>query len=411
LQADLTSDDLFVSQLRYTLKVQLDRFKGSPIGRLVRISGHDARIAKDFDHYAYVPKPLPESVELSQSTYNLLSEADRALGGLAAKTELLPNPRLLIRPALSKEAVSTSALEGTFAPLSDVLEADYAGTTNTSSEVREVRNYIAAATKSLELIASRPICVSMLSELQQILVKGTRGDGYDSGQLRERQVCIGDEGLGIEESRYVPPPPGDELKQGMDDWEKWINSTSDIPLLVKAALGHYQFEALHPYSDGNGRLGRLVVTLQIIQAGALEYPILNLSTWLEPRRTRYIDHLLEVSASGNFDPWVSFFAEAVKARAEVASETISRLLTIRQDFLDLMHATGCLGSIVHLVGDLIGFPILDVATAQMLTKVSYQSANTAVARLVELGVLTEVTGRSYGRVFRCERVFQAIANA
>jgi Fic family protein len=183
-----------------------------------------------------------------------------------------------------------------------------------------------------------------------------------------------------------------------------------MSLLVRAALAHYQFETLHPYSDGNGRLGRLVVTLQFIQAGALEFPILNLSPWFEPRRTRYIDHLLEVTASGNFDPWVAFFAQAVKAQADAASNTISKLLTIRQDFLDLMQAEGCRGSIVHLVGDLIGFPILDVNVAQKLTGVTYQSANNAVSRLVELGVLTEVTGRSYNRIFRCERVFQAIAD-
>jgi len=389
----------------------VERFRKSPIGRVVPVSGHDARLDVRYDHFAYVPHPLPENVELSQSTYFLLSEADRALGGLDAKTGLLPNPRLLVRPALTKEAVATSALEGTFAPLSDVLEADYVKPAHTSSEVREVRNYIDAAILSLDLIARKPICVSMLSELQQILVHGTRGDSYDSGQLRERQVCIGDEGLGIEDSRYVPPPPGDLLRQGMDDWEKWVNTDRDMPLLVKAALAHYQFEALHPFSDGNGRLGRLVVTLQLIQAEALEYPILNLSTWLEPRRNSYIDHLLEVTTTGDFDPWVAFFAKAVKARADVASETISRLLEIRQDFLGILQSQGCRGSIVNLAGDLIGYPILDVGGAQALTGVSYQSANSAVARLVELGILAEVTGRNYGRVFRCERVFNAIADA
>jgi Fic family protein len=410
-QAHLRSWDLIASNACYTLKVQVKRFQSSPIGHLLPIKGRDARLGRDYDHFAYVPDPLPDKVALSQSTYSLLSEADRALGGLNAKTELLPNPRLLVRPALTKEAVATSALEGTYAPLSDVLEADYLRAVVPSSEVREVRNYIAAATRSLDLIAVKPICVSMLCELQRILVRGTRGDIYDSGQLRDRQVCIGDEGLGIEDSRFVPPPPREPLRQGMDDWEKWINSEIEIPLLVKAALGHYQFETLHPFSDGNGRLGRLVITLQIMQARALKYPILNLSTWLEPRRTQYIDHLLNVSATGDFDPWVAFFAEAVKARSEAASDAISRLLTIRQEFTDELHRRGCRGSVVTLAGDLIGFPVLDVPQARDLLGVSYQAANAAVARLVDFGILREVTGGSYGRVFRCERVFQEIANA
>lgn len=381
------------------------------MGRLVPISGHDGRLGVDFNHFAFVPHPLPRSVQLSQGTYHLLSEADRALGGLNAKVDLLPNPQLLVRPALTKEAVSTSALEGTYAPLSDVLEADYVKHEHTTTEVREVRNYIETATKSLDLIGARPICVSLLSELQQMLVRGTRGDSYDAGQLRQRQVCIGEEGRGIEDSRYVPPPPGDELRAGMDHWEEWVNSDIQLPLIVKAALAHYQFEALHPYSDGNGRLGRLIVTLQFIQENALNYPILNMSSWLEPRRSIYVDHLLEVTATGDFDPWVAFFAEAVKARAETASETITRLLDVRQGFLDLLQSEGCRGSIVRLAGDLIGFPMLDVAGAKYLTGVTYQSANAAVARLVDLGILSEITNRPYGRIFRCNQVFQVIADA
>ena len=392
--------------------MQVERFHASPVGHLVPVRGHDARLGRDFDHVAFVPDPLPaRPPDLSARTYRLLSEADRALGGLEAKTGLLPNPRLLVRPALSNEAVATSALEGTYAPLSDVLEADYLTPARSSSEVREVRNYVSAATRGLELIATRPICISVLGELQQILVHGTSGDSYDSGRLRERQVCIGDEGLGIEDSRFVPPPPGDTLVRGMDDWEKWINANIEMPLLIKAALAHYQFETLHPFSDGNGRLGRLVTTLQLMEAGALTYPILNLSTWLEPRRTQYVDHLLNVSATGDFDPWVAFFAEAVSARAEAASAAISKLLAVRQSIIDQLHDAGMRGSVVTLAENLIGYPVLDVPQARDLLDVSYQSANTAVARLVELGILRQVSRGNYGRVFRCDRVFDVIATA
>jgi Fic family protein len=391
--------------------MQVDRFESSPIGHLLPISGEDARLKQSYTHFAFVPDPLPHQVQLGQRTYRLLSEADRALGGLNAKVELLPNPRLLVRPALTREAVATSALEGTFAPLSEVLEAEYTDPKRSSNEVREIRNYISAATQGLKLIGSKPICLNLLSDLQKVLVRGTRGDSYDAGQLRKRQVCIGDEGVGIEGSRFVPPPPGEDLQLGMDQWEKWLYAESDLPLLVKAALAHYQFETLHPFSDGNGRLGRLVVTLQLIDAGALDYPILNLSPWLEPRRTTYIDHLLAVSETGNFDPWVAFFAEGVKARAAIASETISNLLTARQTFLDQLRGARCRGAIVNLAGDLIGYPIINISDAMALTGVTYPAASTAVWRLVELGVLTEITGRDYDRIFRCDKVYEIIDNA
>lgn len=282
--------------------MQVDGFLNSPVGELVPIQVRDLRTDDLHDHFAYVPKPLPVSVDLSQATYKVLTEAERALGALHAQVAQLPNPHLLVRPSLQREAVATSALEGTYAPLSEVIEADYLDERRRSAEVREVQNYVTAARRGLELIKIKPLCLTLVAELQGILVKGTRGDSYDAARLRERQVCIGDLGVGIEESRFVPTPAGDSLRDGMSDWEKWINAEDDIPLLVKVALGHYQFETLHPFSDGNGRIGRLIVALQLIDAGVLDYPILNLSPWLEPRRTDYVDHLLTLSATGEFDP-------------------------------------------------------------------------------------------------------------
>jgi Fic family protein len=191
----------------------------------------------------------------------------------------------------------------------------------------------------------------------------------------------------------------------------WLHAEDDLPLLVKAALSHYQFEALHPFSDGNGRLGRLIITLQLIDAGVLQHPILNLSPWFEPRREAYINHLLAVSATGSFDPWVAFFAQAVKARAEAATEAIRHLLEIREEFQDRLRQDGAKGIVIELAGDLIGYPILDVSLAAEMFSISYPAANTAINRLVRLGILRETTGGSYGRVFACDRVYQVIASA
>jgi Fic family protein len=375
------------------------------MGTLVPVSGSDSSRRREYNHFAFVPHRLPVDVPLSMSTYKILGEADRSLGALDARINQLPNPALLIRPSLTREAVSTSALEGTFAPLSDVLEARYVDDIKKSAEVREISNYIDAALRGLELIKTLPVCLRMLAELQQILVKKTRGDSYDAGELRDRLVCIGDRGQGIEESRFVPPPPGETLRSGVSDWEKWINADDDVPLLVKAALGHYQFETLHPFSDGNGRIGRLAVTLQLIDAGALAYPLLNLSPWFEPRRQEYVDHLLFLSQTGNYDPWVRFFGEAIKDRSESAGATVNQLVAFREETAVLLKAHRAKGVIMDVANDLTGFPVMTVGEIAANHNITYQAANSIVARLETLGIIREATGKSYGRLFICDRVY------
>jgi Fic family protein len=257
----------------------------------------------------------------------------------------------------------------------------------------------------LELIKKKPICLSVLAELQKILVSRTRGDGYDAGQLRQRLVCIGDTGRGVERSRFVPPPNGHTLMEGISAWEKWINSEQEMPTLVKIALSHYQFETLHPFSDGNGRIGRLAITLQLIEEQVITHPVLNLSPWLEPRRDDYIDRLLNVSKVGDFDPWVRFFAEAVRARAKAAVNTIENLMSFSGEVADTMKRAGeRSAAVAKLATNLIGYPMMTVARVQRDLEVSYPTANKAVGKLVEAGYLRELTGRSYGRVFICDRV-------
>lgn len=369
----------------------------------------DAGLNEPYDHVAYVPNPLPSTVELSQGTYKTLENASRALGSLETHIQLLPNPSLLVRPAIRKEAVATSALEGTYAPLAEALGADYIEDSRQSAEVREVMNYVRAANQALELIQKLPICLKVIARLQETLVHRTRGQQYDSGRLREQQVYIGQQGTGVAAARFVPPPPGDELVEGVSEWEKWVNAEDDMPLLVKAALAHYQFESLHPFSDGNGRLGRLIVTLQLMQGGILQYPILNLSPWLEPRRDKYVDHLVQVSATGNFDPWVRFFCTAVEASAERASRTIAELLAVRDSFIDTLNTARATGTVLQLANDLIGYPIVSVRDVQNLYGVAYPTANNVIAKLVSLGILEEITGREYARLFRCPAVYDVIA--
>ena len=385
--------------------MQVDDFRQSPAGDLVPISGTNPVSGQTFHHWAYVPHPLPARVDLRPGTYKAISEADRALGAMDARVAQLPNPRLLIQPSLTREAVSTSALEGTYAPYADVLEAQYTDK-DVTAEVREVRNYVRAAVHGLDLIQRRPICLSTVAELQKLLVSGTRGDSYDAGQLRKRLVCIGDRGRGIEQSRFVPPPNGTPLAEGVSAWEKWINTEQEMPALVKVALSHYQFETLHPFSDGNGRIGRLAITLQLIEEKVITHPILNLSPWLEPRREDYIDHLLTVSKTGDFDPWVRFFAEAVRARADAAVATINNLISFSNEVVESMKRVGeRSAAVANLATNLIGYPVMTVSRVQQDLDVSYPTANKAVNKLVQAGYLRELTGRNYGRIFICDRVY------
>ena len=383
-------------------------FENSPVGRLVPIKGRDRRWDEDFEDYAFVPNPLPASLPLSESTYVIVTDAAMALGRLDAATNRLPNPRLLVRPALRLEAVSTSALEGTYATLTDVLEGDFVEETRRSAEVAEVLNYVRATETALERIEERPISFNLIAELQQILVRGTRGDSYDAGRLRERYVLIGPDNCRVSEARFIPTPHGDLLRDGVSDWERWINARDSIPLLVKVAAGHYQFECLHPFSDGNGRLGRLIAVLQLIYNGALQYPLLNMSPWFERRRNQYQDHLLRVSQTGEIDPWIAFFCSAVLDQAVDAFRRIERLISVRDEMVGTLRQARAKGTSRSIVDDLLGFPVVTVPAMATAHRVSYQAANTAVARLVELGILREATGRTYDRVFVCDAVLREL---
>lgn len=378
------------------------------MGHVRPIAGTDAFLDRSYSHYAFIPEPLPSQLAMSQLSIKLLSEAERALGRLDAASGRLPNPQLLVRPTLYREAVSTSALEGTYALFQDVLESDYVEEVSRSREVQEVRNYVEAAAAGLEMIKAKPICVSILKDLQAILVKGTRGDSFDAGSLRTTQVYIGERHRGIEASRFVPPPPGDALIEGMSDWEKWINADDDLPLLVKAALGHYQFETLHPFSDGNGRLGRLVVVLQLVYNEALTYPILNISPWLEERKDEYRDHLLRVSETGDPDPWLQFFFQAVRNQADDAVARIDRIVQIRNRMREALRDAKARGVVLEIVDDLIGYPVITVSAAAGLHGVTFPPANSAIQKLVELGFLTEVTGGNYNRIFVCREIMSAV---
>lgn len=385
----------------------ISRFEGSPIGRLVPVSVRDG--GTTWEHFAYVPYPLPEKPRLADETIQAVIDATGAVNRLDGAGRRLPNPYLLSRPAFYEEAVSTSALEGTYATIDEVFEADLLDADEVSPDVAEVRNYVLAAMRGLELIEELPICRRLVLDIHRILMAGEHGDHPDAGQIRSRQNWIGKRRHApITESVFVPPPAPVPLEDGLDQWERWINRP-EIPTLVRAALGHYQFETLHPFIDGNGRVGRLVATLQLIAEGELTVPLLNISPYLAERKDEYLEGLRCVTVTGDWDPWVQFFCEAVRVQAGRALERAEALLVAREELVAHVREANLRGVAIEITENLIGYPVVSPTQAAKDFGVSYQTANRAIGNLVDAGVLREVTGKNYGRIFASTAILKILS--
>lgn len=379
--------------------MDVERFRKSPVGRLVPITVVEAD--RTYEHEAFVPSRLPKELNLSQETWALVTEATEALGRLDGAANRLPNPYLLVRPALTKEAVSTSALEGTYAPIEEVFQAELFDEADLAASTAEVRNYILAAEHGLELIKELPIARRVATQVHGTLMRGSRGDYAEIGNFRRRQNWIGTRrGQPVTESLFVPPPPGKDLERGIDEWEQWVNDDSvRLPILIKVALAHYQFETLHPFIDGNGRVGRLLIVLTLVESGDLRVPLLNVSPYFEQARDDYIDHLRAVSASGDFEPWVAFFANAIKTQSEQALTKADALVEACETIMRPLHEANVRGVALRIAEALVGTPYMTPTRAAQTFGVTYETANSAMARLVRHGILREATGRTYGRVF------------
>ncbi|MDQ1702197.1 MAG: hypothetical protein QOF57_1449 [Frankiaceae bacterium] len=392
--------------------MDMDKLRASPVGTLHPIlvpAPGEAELTQR--HWAYIPAPLPDEPALSLRALNQASRAAMAVARLDQAVSHLPNPALLVRPILRREATSTSALEGTYATFDEVLEADFLDDRQMSYEQREITKFVRATERAVSELATRPISRNLIGELQMTIVRGTSGDSYDAGDLRQRQVFIGAKNMPVTEARFVPCPPGDALVEGFCDWEKWVNDDNDVPIVAKLALGHYQFEALHPYADGNGRLGRLIAILQLMDSGALRAPVLNISPWFEARRQAYMDGLLRVSETGDFDTWVEFFSTGILEQAEDAIKVIDDLLAFKDHTVTKLRKKAVRGLALEIAEFLIGYPVIDVATVREMTGKSFVAANTAVARLVAEGVLRETTGRKVNRLFVCQPVLRIVQRA
>jgi Fic family protein len=391
--------------------MDVDRLASSPIGRLVPILGPDPVSRELVEGRAFLPDPLPRDITLSTPTWNRVNSASAALARLDGAARLMPRPELLRRPALRREAQSTSALEGTFAPFADVLAADRDDEPNISAEVREILNFESMAELAFSWPEERPMTISMLSELQRTLVRGTAGELSDAGGLRDRIVVIGARGRGFDEARFVPPPPGDQLRSGVEALLRWIEEPPDLPSVVQASMAHYQFETLHPYSDGNGRLGRLLVIVQLLRGALIREPLLVVSPWFEQRRSAYQEALLNLSLDGDWDAWIAFFAEGVASSATESQRKVERLVGLQSHLRSEVQRAGKRGIAERLAGDLIGNPYVTSQDVARQYGISGQGAHNALRTLADLGILELGGTRSSGaHIYVARRVVEVVSS-
>ncbi|MBB4664672.1 Fic family protein [Conexibacter arvalis] len=381
----------------------------SPIGRLTPVRAPDPATGEATSGEAFLPDPLPREVVLSTATWTAVNEATAALARLDGAARLIPNPGLLRRPALRREAQSTSALEGTFAPFSEVLAAD-AERQEISAAMREILNFERTAELAFSWPEDRPLTIAMLSALQRTLVRGTSGELRDAGRIRERLVLIGAPGSRLGEARFVPPPPGDQLKAGVEALLGWIEDPPTVPTVVQAAMAHYQFETLHPYSDGNGRLGRLLVIVQLLRGAVIREPLLVVSPWFEARRERYQDALLALSCDGDWDAWVGFFAAGVAASAVESRVKVERLVALQAELRERVQRAGKRGVAEQIAADLVGNPYPSVPLVRSTYRLSKQGAHNAIRALVEIGVIEPWEGVTLNRaqMYRAPEVMRVL---
>lgn len=357
--------------------------------------------------FAYLPDALPPTVELESATWTALVDAGRSLGELSGSVKAMPSALLSVRPTIRREAVSTSALEGTYAVIEDVLEAEVADH-EPRGEVREVVNYVRAVEQGIaRLAAGHPITLNLIHELHAILMQGVRYERGQPGRTRTSQVLVGARYGSLADAAHVPPPPGDELVAGLHAWESWIHDET-IHALIRAGLGHYQFEVLHPYTDGNGRIGRLIVVLQLIEAGLLPGHVLAISPHLDSRREEYLGELAKVTATGDVDSWLRFFASALTASAEDALRRVRALRATVDEIRRSARDDGLRGTVIQIIDQLIEYPMVTVSQVSERREVTFQAANTAVAKLVDRGVLVEITGQSQNRRFLAPAILRLL---
>lgn len=371
----------------------------NPSGKLMQASSIELG-----DYYYFLPDSPPIHLKINDKTILLISETERKLGMLSGMGELLPNPHILINPYLSKEAVLSSKIEGTQASLTDVLRyrAQDEKETIKGSDVKEVSNYVKSLEYGLEKIKKEDITLDLIKNMHKILLKDVRGKMKNPGEFRDTQNWIGTEGTNVGESTFVPPPP-EALIRPMHDFQNYMKLTN-IPLLIQTSLLHYYFEVMHPFRDGNGRLGRVLITLFLCKRKALTLPLLYLSAYFENNKVEYYKRLLDVSQKSKYEEWITFFLLGVKEQSEDALKRTRELVKLREYYLSLLVEKNAITNSLKIIESLFNNPFITVPRVQKSLQLAYPTAKRAIDVLEKEEIIEEITGRERSKLYRATEI-------
>jgi Fic family protein len=369
-------------------------------GQFVRIIG---------GQMAFIPNDLPPQLEWTPELIKALSDASHAIGQLHGIGLNLPNPNLLITPFVRREAELSSRIEGTHAELCDIylFEMHEPTAKPDVADVREVANYVRALEHGLKRCNELPVCLRMMRELHEILLEGVRGETDRPGNFRTTQNWIGSRGCPIEQASYIPPPP-EHIMMCLDALEKFLNiPMGNIPMLAWLAMIHYQFEAIHPFRDGNGRIGRLLIVLLLCAHKVLDKPFLYLSAYFERNRQEYYNRLLRVSTHCEWVPWILFFLRGIIEQSTDAFRRSRELLQLQSKYHSMIESKRSALQI-KIVDLLVEHPVLTIPYVGRYFNVTYVTARNNVAKLLKAGILKEVIGSKRCKVYLAEAVLEII---
>lgn len=344
---------------------------------------------------AFIPSPLPPDppIIIKGDLQNLLSKADMSIARLDGMGHVLPNANLFIAMYVKKEALLSSQIEGTQASLEDLFEFESGEKLKNINDVAEVVNYVKALNYGMERLQEFPMSLRLLKDIHAVLMEGVRGGEKTPGEFKKTQNWIGPAGCTLRDATFVPPPPH-EAEKGMGELELYLHNPQQLPILVDCALIHYLFETIHPFLDGNGRLGRLLITFYLHWKGVMDKPLLYLSYFFKKNRQEYYDRLNLVRDKGDFEQWIAFFLKGVVVTAESAVDTARKILELQTAHRNLLWQKKISSPLaVGILEKLYYTPYVSVNDIAKGFSISYQAASTLVSQLESAGILKEITGR------------------
>jgi Fic family protein len=357
----------------------------------------------DLSYKAFIPKSLPPNPQilLSPELTRVLSEADRSIGRLDGVIKSIPNPELFVMMYIKKEAVLSSQIEGTQTSLSDILDKEEVFlSAKKNDDVVATLNYIDAMNYGLERIKEFPLSLRLIREIHQRLLTNVRGHAKEPGEFRRNQNWVGPPGCTLKEATYVPPP-AHEMNQALDDFEKYLHIEKIYPVLIECGLIHAQFETIHPFSDGNGRIGRLLITFLLCINEVIDRPLLYLSYYFKKNKQEYYNRLMSVRNDGDWEGWLKFFLKGIAETSQNVVELSSKILELKKNKEELVRKSMRKSSlkVIELLDKLYVHPVITVTSASELCDISYNAAKSIIKTFEGLNILEEKSGRKRDRKY------------